>query len=923
MPTKLIGIYAKYKEDTNIIASWLASCARLCGYPTEKLTRGSWDLDSSTEATKPSGHQKGKARQQATQASTSTATPPTQAKPYILAVADFVPLADFIVRSTKPTISISPAVVSILDRAISARSNFGRLLGMQQDIELDTESDSTHKHFVGILEKVRKILVSKMLSSSSTTDKVEVFEDLSNRFSGLEIQQPSQNADNAEPRRQLAAEMDDYVATKDTTGYIAEEPSSFSDALAAYCMLIHDIKTIRETIKHIWTGVRNGTIDYAAAAIAADAAVGMIRDLEDTVSGVMEPHGGILNMMLEVDKRCTTEEGEPLHHDQDRYQLLLDHCVVPILLLYRLLKAFTADNTVSYLSLFDFSDEDKMYGVGWWPDIRWLNLCVADCTMLAECLEADRRNYPAKDMLVQGVQDMTRARVIPFYAIVAAQINLDIHHVLGKKTEDVTRKALREMSEMQKDASSYLDCHDEDAHLGYQLKLLSYVLADPLKQMKDIARRPNIPAAHPHQTLKLLPVLTGQMVHQFRVSNYQDAVRIASESGSIQYAVQLYHALRTEGLVKTEWPDLDHARTMLGESNFFLGSPPKSIPEYMSKFCLHAGLSPAALARQGRSKKKKKTRTQARETDRSQYTSAGPRIIANGEDRLPLSKKFVKLYESRWNREREAWSREFLRDILGTVNIEPIQHSKREDGPRSSRSQGEEGDSRLRCVLLKLTEALHDESRSLHFPVLKLHETSWEFLTTVRDKCGPILRAYFRDPDFQDDEVTWFIAGYIFSAACRAGDKNRVGLPLKQSPDLRPLKLAGEVCERLLTSRKDFGTRALKWMEEKEQDAREQELEYTRVENKDIEDTGPSDGLEDTSSSVTGPNHAVSGNTGSEDKEVENTEAGVAGVESKGVEDTAFDTNQVEEEGTTNIAVTDFKKTLSVDITAVDRDEYG
>ncbi|KAK3495435.1 uncharacterized protein B0T23DRAFT_412204 [Neurospora hispaniola] len=752
LPSNLIGIYAEYKRDTNAIASWLASSARICGYPTEKLS---------------------------------------------LAVADFVPLAEFIVRSKRPAISVSPSVVSILNRAISARSNFGQLLGEQQDTILDPQSDATHQHFVEVLEKVRKILLLKMPPAIPTADEVNGAQHLSNQFGLLRIQQPSLNVVDAEPSIPKTEKKDNHPAAvqEDKTEYIAEEPSSRSDAVAAYCMLFQDITIIRGAVIDIWAGVRDGTTDYVAASIATDTAIGMIRDIADTMTSVMKPHDGIIYIMrLFHIVRCRTRGIDMAAvRFEDRENFLHD------------------------------TDEDAIYAVGWDKDTRWLNFCVSECTVLAEGCEDDERLYPVRDMFVQGVQETMNTKVVPFYAIIAGQLNLDIHHVLGKKTKDVAREALRELSEIRKDVSSILDCHGEDSYLEHQLKLLNYVLSDPVKQVKDWSLEPGLPVAKAHQTLELfmLPVLTGQLVHHYRVAIYRFAIRIATVMGSIQYATQLYHALRTESLVKAEWPDLDHARRLLGESSFYVGSLPKNIPEYMLKFSLQAGLSPAAKARQGRSKKKSKR--QAREADRSQYTTAGPRMIADGDDRLPFSKKFIKLHESKWKKELEAWSRELLRDIIATVNVEPITLSKKSD-------------SRLRCVLLKLAETLHDESRSLRFPLLKVHQSSWELLTTARDECGPMLRAYFREPDFEDDELTWFITGYIFSAACRAHDKNRIGLPLKQSPDLRPLKMAGEVCERLLTTRRDFGRRALRWMQGSGKPP-QQDVEDVVVGHEAIEDT--------------------------------------------------------------------------------------
>lgn len=133
LPGPLVGVYQQYKQDTDSVASWIASTAKKCGYPADLLASTSWD------APRPkSARLKGKARKNNAQAG-GTTKGPSQSK-YTVTLADFLPLASFIAKCRSPVVSVPDVFSTTLNRLITARSGFGRMMddhGAKPDPEAD------------------------------------------------------------------------------------------------------------------------------------------------------------------------------------------------------------------------------------------------------------------------------------------------------------------------------------------------------------------------------------------------------------------------------------------------------------------------------------------------------------------------------------------------------------------------------------------------------------------------------------------------------------------------------------------------------------------------------------------------------------------------------------------------------------------
>ncbi|CAG9986421.1 unnamed protein product [Clonostachys byssicola] len=112
-------LYLRYKNDTDSLASWLASTAEHHGHPLGPLLRDQGN--ASTQ--KSTGRLKVKARREARNAE------PKSAK-YIIPLHDFTQLANFIAKK-RPRVDIPPSLISTFDRSINLRAGFARLLAQQ------------------------------------------------------------------------------------------------------------------------------------------------------------------------------------------------------------------------------------------------------------------------------------------------------------------------------------------------------------------------------------------------------------------------------------------------------------------------------------------------------------------------------------------------------------------------------------------------------------------------------------------------------------------------------------------------------------------------------------------------------------------------------------------------------------------------
>lgn len=781
LPGTLVSVYRQYKQDTDAVASWLASTAKACGYPKDLLS-------PVTNPTPSSGRLKGKARKEAKKAGNVSTAQPAAAK-YIVALKDFVPLAEFIARSQEPLVSVPVSFSTTIDRVIALRSGFGAQMS-ELGSAPSAASEEEHQHFVGILQAVRQALKPRMSTSTAPSTNLDLSKDadesLATGFNALELYEPSQEyLDAPDIERPGKATGDDAL-------YETEPLTSLEDAVAAYFMLMNDLSRIRSTIKWIWGNYRDRLFDVAAAAVATDTAIDLARGIIEDVSLVCKDHGGTLDMIKTFYVLCCLRKGytesqilsvvsagRPVF-DKGTYDISTEAYIITA---YSL-KSFTQLLHPRKLPLV----KEGMFGIydpcsdrnGKSAEEKLREDKILLTEQLTELMTVIRMvpGYPVQDGFLRGMKEVDKTHEVPLYVAFAAQTFLDIHHILRDEVSRGFKELMQQTKVMDHDLESHLEFHktlkvdtwnlQNDLVLREMQRKLKWIGSDPVWQEKtkqyNRDGNPVPESMKPHRILQRSPVLAGLMLYHFRAAMYDIGITIANAWGSITYSAHLYHALEREKLLERRWIDMDVTRTLIRASNFYPGDPPTNPEEYFTKFCIQMGVSAAAFTNPNRRRQRVTVASRA-----------GPRGIKPG---IPVSSVFEDRYLH--NSERIAWTAKNIDYIVsqseyeeegsvedGTFAMGQIDDPQalREKRARANRKKAVEGAAMSPNLLIRaLVLALQAESLEFAFPYIFLHRWSWKLLRAVKETCDPLLRQIYTPAYMERENELPFVVGYILMA---------------------------------------------------------------------------------------------------------------------------------------------------------------
>ncbi|KAK0630894.1 hypothetical protein B0T17DRAFT_507327 [Bombardia bombarda] len=271
MPLNISSLYIEYKVDTTTLATWLAASGRLCQCPNTLVQ----SVPENEAAISKSRRLKGKARVEA-----KTNNVP---KKNVLLMANFVPLAKYIVNCTKPKVNVSHAVISALDRAISMRKKYSIIIESRSPQTEKTDGQrETHAHFVEILERVRDILAEHCKPSSTQPDMStatnEQQPNLDNGFQTLHLEDCEDTTFTPLPTLSSSTTC---ISSTDSVIYEAEEKPTKAEALFRFQLLLGDLYRIRSVVMDAWQDYSSHKLDLAAVATMTNTAIDLARRLED------------------------------------------------------------------------------------------------------------------------------------------------------------------------------------------------------------------------------------------------------------------------------------------------------------------------------------------------------------------------------------------------------------------------------------------------------------------------------------------------------------------------------------------------------------------------------------------------------------------------------------------------------------------
>ena len=452
LPDIIQSTYKTYKQDTNAIATWLATKAKQCGYSADLLAQAT--ADPSSQAAPRSTRLKGKARKKAKGSATKVqvpapATSATSDEPkppvYTIRVKEFITLADFIVGSGKQTIRVPEALAKALDRAILLRNQYSSGFGGS------VESDEGHAYFLGVLEKTREILkprmppgmindrLTKTESNSNEASEplnldADANEQFRNIFESLQLEEPSQeflDAPNIKPKDRTTSTQPRYEAEAVQT--LEEE------YIAAHC-LFEDLRRIRRFLCQLWTNYQEG-MDLIAVSVTVNTAIGFIRDMEqDLVQRYPSKtdYESIVRIFYGAQCMSRGHNPESKQRPDDNFNMavydLAEDVMMPTFIILNGLQEVIQAGIAPLYKPGHFGYRNKTTS---WKQKTPREKVKDDKLALMEIfpdlfLFADMtsKSTLAEDELIRGIRQMGPGKDVPLWLVFAAQCFLDAQHEL-------------------------------------------------------------------------------------------------------------------------------------------------------------------------------------------------------------------------------------------------------------------------------------------------------------------------------------------------------------------------------------------------------------------------------------------------------------------------------------------------------------
>lgn len=778
LPSYLSSSYQQYKQDTDAIAAWLASTARRCGYPVDLLQPAS----AKDQPPPRSRRLKGKARKQAKAAGKSSNQAPeqtTKGPSYIIAINDFVTLAEFIAGSKKPRVKVPSTVATVLDRAIDVRKKHAQSLPAQQD----EDEDKRHSYFVGVLERVQDILkpyISLEVKAQEQAKTTEEVGHLGSYFAHLEVSEPSE-AFNSAP--------DVARPSKPEPEYQSEQAEDPDEACTAFALLLEDFARLRTVISKTWVAYKIGMCDIVAASVTTITALELARHLEEDAASLLERNGGVERMLMSAYIAGCLIQGQDhddrSHPDDDlNYQTYdMDTSMWPT---YSLLRAFVQLVSPTNVPIY----QAGFYGT-YDPssDRRQKNAKekhLEDKIMLMEILPEFallcrmRDALPVEDELVRGLQIAFDTKKITLWTILAVQVFLDIHHRMRSQVN----RGLEDMEKAANQISSSIEQHfklhssltidtwpsSNDAFFrDLTRRIATWAKGDPIRRASLQHHRPPPPNRN---LLSKHPLFCGLLAYGFKIQFNEAGIALANAWGSIVSTAHPYNAACHYRPLQRPWTDMEILRA-LQPTILFERAPPTAPDAYLKRFMLSMGYSAANFA------------PNRRRHARPQVSRSGPRGLADMDG---VAQAFKGRFAGGGG--TAGFSDADLRNLLGRLNAweEDYELSDREeegDGVQAfglTKSAGARdgkaartareravGGLAMDALLERLRNALQGEVLELSFYYLLMHRFCWRLLRAVKEECAEEMRRMYGPAYIERETELPFVVGHVLLAAVTKG----------------------------------------------------------------------------------------------------------------------------------------------------------
>ncbi|KAH7396178.1 hypothetical protein BKA66DRAFT_409453 [Pyrenochaeta sp. MPI-SDFR-AT-0127] len=699
-------------------------------------------------------------RQPANQASTST-----------ISMDEYTVMAEFI-QAQDPPVAIPATFCFVLDRVIAVREfYFNTLLPKQSSA--NQQPENRHAALLHVLKIVRCILAPGYPDGFATRTKApDCLEELQDLFANIEIDITSRSS-----TRSLGSLIPPSPPYNEQVKFEAEIPECIEEDFLAVQLLIGDLQRLRSTVVQTWEGYRRGIFDIVTASLITDAAVGLVRSLEEGCKEHIDKHNGIERMLYFIYHcHCLDHDTRPEHKDRpgDDFNFLMydvadaifiiPHCFVKKFLEVQQPGTMTEFRRGVFPEYEPTSDRSTKSGRDkFYEDIIIVLKILPEFVALTTEFEPS----PAEDEMTRCVRDMLETRKVTLTMAFATQLYLDIHSELRDQVgaafftlstvASFVRKNIKETLEFHKDLRiSTWTAEHEQAMKDLSNNIFTYVLSDPHRvACKNLERR-NIPP--PYHLLRQHPWACGLWKYYIQIQVHSLSIKLVNAWGSIMSCAHLYSAVLEEELHERKWLDmrlLFALRDAKDFSIFFFGETRRLRSHYAKDFNMALGAS-AAIFASGCSPRLPANMTRS---------TRGPRGL---EEMAPVMQTFKARYCS--NNPRCQLRAQDVRRILEQCALREKTDKERSFpaffGPSKPAVSSFSMPRRKVCVtsvLAILRNGVQSEILELAFDYLTFHRVCWHLLRSVRDKCYGQLVSRFGPTSVEEESQLPRITGYILA----------------------------------------------------------------------------------------------------------------------------------------------------------------
>lgn len=606
-PSFIAATYKQYTRDSGAVAAWLAKTAVIHGYPKDLcITQAPME-----QKAKPKGGRlKGKARKLAQQESSKNPSDsqngglkpnlvPERSK-YLVSIDDLISLAEWIVKSNETCIEVPGRIFSMLDRAIlSRRIHYDWWYYKSKkdggDSAQEGQANKSPGYFLGVLEKVREILKLRM--------SPELLQD--------PLGKPVEGASTLKSEPGTAGQKPNSTPQVE---YRLNRVLDLAEVHFAFHCLLCDFKGIRLYLQQVWYGYKLGKLDLVAASVTTNTAINVARDLQEDFTETFPEHSDFekhLNQLYVLS--CINFNHDPgfrVCPDDEMNFEAYEEVEAKFFPAYTILSFLNKQIKPGRLPLYAGqygSYEPKSHRESKSPKEKFREDKAILLAALPDfCVVAHAPGgMPAEDEMTRGIREMVKDDKVPGWLVLAAQVYLDIHHILRQKVSYGFHYLVKSARYVEKNIQQILVFHQNlriDNWLKWNDELLFrtldvikiWVNLDAVQEARTkVAERFNMyeTSAESFLFLQNHPWYCGLLSYCIKVAAREASIMFANACSSILSSAHLYHGLCEAKLIANPWPDMDLVLLMHQSDDLFMGDFPKTAADGFQRFSLVMGRS--------------------------------------------------------------------------------------------------------------------------------------------------------------------------------------------------------------------------------------------------------------------------------------------------------------------------------------------